>query len=288
MYLLEAIISTDGTSVSLWWKCLSTPFIYTLFYIIYTNYTFGYFTHTVYTHSIPCVLFIICVLCVFYDSIHVLNVMFFSEPYLVLFIIMVSKQVYKELWWSRIFQLKAYTRLCCMCAALQPSLWWVKNFLHQQSIRQFRYLRYGCPHPFSFINPCVNGVSLLLLFGLVSIYDTVCFVSSVRVTRGALGCWWWRPSSSLASMSIFLWGFRLGPFVCVPCSLLPQGSQPWGGVVQGASVWIPCACSPNENFSWLLSQPPFRLGGGGGERERREIKKSTLFTCTAVTLCLLR
>ena len=92
--------------VSLWWKCLSTPFIYTLFYIIYTNYTFGYFTHTVYTHSIPCVLFIICVLCVFYDSIHVLNVMFFSEPYLVLFIIMVSKQVYKELWWSRIFQLK--------------------------------------------------------------------------------------------------------------------------------------------------------------------------------------
>ena len=89
--------------VSLWWKCLSTPFIYTLFYIIYT---FGYFTHTDYTHSLPCVLFIICVLCVFYDSIHVLNVMFFSEPYLVLFIIKVSKQVYKVLWWSRIFQLK--------------------------------------------------------------------------------------------------------------------------------------------------------------------------------------
>ena len=92
--------------VSLWWKCLSTPFIYTLFYIIYIIYTFGYFTHTVYTHSLPCVLFIICVLCVFYDSIHVLNVMFFSEPYLVLFIIKVSKQVYKALWWSRIFQLK--------------------------------------------------------------------------------------------------------------------------------------------------------------------------------------
>ena len=167
------VLSTDGTSVSLWWKCLSTPFIYTLFYIIYIIYTFGYFTHTVYTHSLPCVLFIICVLCVFYDSIHVLNVMFFSEPYLVLFIIMVSKQVFKVLWWSRISQLKAYTRLCCMCAALQPSLWWVKNFLHQQSIRQFRYLRYGCPHPFSFINPCVNGVSLLLLFGLV-LSTTVC------------------------------------------------------------------------------------------------------------------
>ena len=92
--------------VSLWWKCLSTPFIYTLFYIIYIIYTFGYFTHTDYTHSLPCVLFIICVLCVFYDSIHVLNVLFFSEPYLVLFIIKVSKQVYKVLWWSRIFQLK--------------------------------------------------------------------------------------------------------------------------------------------------------------------------------------
>ena len=170
-------LSTDGTSVSLWWKCLSTPFIYTLFYIIYIIYTFGYFTHTVYTHSLPCVLFIICVLCVFYDSIHVLNVMFFSEPYLVLFIIMVSKQVYKVLWWSRIFQLKAYTRLCRMCAALQPSLWWVKNFLHQQSIRQFRYLRYGCPHPFSFINPCGYLCSLL---GLALITQTLqhchCFI----------------------------------------------------------------------------------------------------------------
>ena len=70
----HAFLSTDGTSVSLWWKCLSTPFIYTLFYIIYIIYTFGYFTHTDYTQSLPCVLFIICVLCVFYDSIHVLNV----------------------------------------------------------------------------------------------------------------------------------------------------------------------------------------------------------------------
>ena len=57
--------------VSLWWKCLYTPFIYTLFYTIYT---FGYFTHTGYTHFLPCVLIIICILCVFYDSIHVLNV----------------------------------------------------------------------------------------------------------------------------------------------------------------------------------------------------------------------
>ena len=49
-----------------------------------------------FTHILNLVfLFIICVLCVFYDSIHVLNVMFFSEPYLVLFIIKVSKQVYK-------------------------------------------------------------------------------------------------------------------------------------------------------------------------------------------------
>ena len=62
--------------------------------------------------------------------------------------------------------------------------------------------------------------------------------------------------------------------MCVPCSLLPQGSQPWGGVVQGASVWIPFACSPHENFSWLLSQPPFRLGGGGGgEREKRNLEE---------------
>ena len=86
---------------------------------------------------------------------------------------------------------------------------------------------------------------------------------------------------------LFPCGVRLGPFVCVPCSLLPQGSQPWGGVVQGASVWIPFACSPRENCSWLLSQPPFLWGGGGREREENS-KKSTLLTCTAVTLCLLR
>ena len=51
--------------VSLWWKCLSTPFIYTLFYIIYIIYTFGYFTHTVYTHSLPCVfIHYMCFVCI--------------------------------------------------------------------------------------------------------------------------------------------------------------------------------------------------------------------------------
>ena len=62
--------------VSLWWKCLYTPFIYTLFYTIYT---FGYFTHTGYTHFLPCVLIIISILCVSYDSIHVLNVYVLSR-----------------------------------------------------------------------------------------------------------------------------------------------------------------------------------------------------------------
>ena len=33
--------------------------------------------------------------------------------------------------------------------------------------------RYGCPHPFSYINPCVNGVSLPLLIGLV-LSTTLC------------------------------------------------------------------------------------------------------------------
>ena len=208
-------------------------------------------------------------MCVFYDSIHVLNVMFFSEPYLVLFIIKVSKQVYKALWWSRIFQLKAYTRLCRMCAALQPSLWWVKNFLRQQSIRQFRYLRYGCPHPFSFINPCVNGVSLLLFFWSCFIYDTVCFVSSVRVTRGALGCWWWRPSSSLASMSIFLWGsawsFRV-------CSLFSPSSRlaTLGRGRSGGLRLDPLCLFSTRKFLMVAVTAPFPFGGGGGGREREK------------------
>ena len=43
------------------------------------------------------------------------------------------------------------------------------------------------------------------------------------------------------------------------------------GSFRGPPFWISLACSPHENFSWLLSQPPFRLGGGGGggEREKR-------------------
>ena len=51
-------------------------YIYTLFYIIYT---FGYFTLTVYTHYLPCVLIIIIILRVSYDSIHVLNVYVLSR-----------------------------------------------------------------------------------------------------------------------------------------------------------------------------------------------------------------
>ena len=198
-----------------------------------------------------------------------LNVMFFSEPYLVLFIIMVFKQVYKELWWSRIFQLKASTRLCCMCAALQPSLWWVKNFLRHAVNSTVSIPRYGCPHPFSFINPCVNGVSLLLLFGLVFIYDTVCFVSSVRVTRGALGCWWWRPSSSLASMSIFLWGsawsFRV-------CSLFSPSSRlaTLGRGRSGGLRLDPLCLFSTRKFLMVAVTAPFPFGGGGGGREREE------------------
>ena len=65
-----------------------------------------FYTHSIHTFFTLCFYSLYVFLCVFYDSIHVLNVMFFSEPYLVLFIIKVSKQVYKVMWWSRIFQLK--------------------------------------------------------------------------------------------------------------------------------------------------------------------------------------
>ena len=76
--------------VSLWWKCLYTPFIYTLFYIIYT---FGYFTHTGYTHILPCVLIIIIILCVSYDSIHVLNVYVLSRVIYIVFYSVISKSI---------------------------------------------------------------------------------------------------------------------------------------------------------------------------------------------------
>ena len=144
-----------------------------LHFILHNLYIRLFYTHSLHTFFTLCFYSLYVFLCVFYDSIHVLNVMFFSEPYLVLFIIKVSKQVYKVMWWSRIFQLKASTRLCCMCAALQPSLWWVKNFLRHAVNSTVSIPRYGCPHPFSFINPCVNGVSLLLLFGLV-LSTTLC------------------------------------------------------------------------------------------------------------------
>ena len=47
----EMALSTDGTEsvcgeYALWWICLSTPFIYTLFYIFYI---FSYITHTDYS-----------------------------------------------------------------------------------------------------------------------------------------------------------------------------------------------------------------------------------------------
>ena len=70
-----------------------------------------------------------------------------------------------------------HVRLCRVCfiaaAALQPSLWWVKNFLTPAVNPTVSIPRYGCPHPFSFINPCVHGVSLLLLFCLV-LSTTLC------------------------------------------------------------------------------------------------------------------
>ena len=72
----EMALSTDGTESVCGENAFYTPFIYTLFYIIYT---FGYFTLTVYTHYLPCVLIIIIILCVSYDSIHVLNVFVLSR-----------------------------------------------------------------------------------------------------------------------------------------------------------------------------------------------------------------
>ena len=277
------MISTDGTSVSLWWKRLYTPFIFTLFYIIYT---FGYFTLTVYTHYSPCVLFIIIILCVFYDSIHVLIVYVLSRANLFcIFTKSISTVIL-----SREVHLKADTRLSCMCAALQPSLWWVKNFLRQQSVRQFRYLRYGCPHPFFFFF-FIKSLCYWCKFTFVVLscifYNTVYFTSSVRVTRGALGCWWWRPSSSLASMSFFLWGSAWSFRVCSlfsPSSRLATLERGRSGVLR----LDPLSLFSTRKFFMVAVTAPLPLGGGGGERERRELKKSTLLTCTAVTLCILR
>ena len=84
-----------GHGVSLWWICLSTPFIYTLFYI------FSYISHTDHTHYLPCVcylLFIICILCVFYDSIHALivYVLFRAITYIIR-VYLLSIKVYKVL-----------------------------------------------------------------------------------------------------------------------------------------------------------------------------------------------
>ena len=168
------ILSTDGTSVSLWWKCLYTPFIYTLFYIIYT---FGYFTHTGYTHFLPCVLFIIIILCVSYDSIHVLNVYVLSRVIYIVFYSVISKSIKCWKWAEQLnWRLSLVSAACAQLSSLPYGE--SKTFLRQQSFRQFRYLRYGCPHPFSFINPCVNGVSLLCCLVLFYLRHCVlCFFS---------------------------------------------------------------------------------------------------------------
>ena len=139
-------LSTDGTSVSLWWKCLSTPFIYTLFYIIYT---FGYFTHTGYTHFLPCVLIIICILCVFYDSIHVLNVYVLFRA--------ISSPIYYLKYQSKSIKCcnqEAYltwrlSLVSAACAQLSSLPYGEsKTSYARQSLRQFRYLVMGVLTPF--------------------------------------------------------------------------------------------------------------------------------------------
>ena len=58
-------LSTDGTE-SVCGENAFPPLLFTtLFYIIYIIYTFGYFTHTVYTHSLPCVfIHYMCFVCI--------------------------------------------------------------------------------------------------------------------------------------------------------------------------------------------------------------------------------
>ena len=133
----------------------------------------------------------------------------------------------------------------------------------------FDALDMGVHTPFSFINPCVNGVSLLfVVLVLFFIYNTMYFNSSVRVTRGALGCWWWRPSSSLASMSIFLWGsawsFRV-------CSLFSPSSRlaTLGRGRSGGLRLDPLCLFSTRKFLMVAVTAPFPFGGGGREREEK-------------------
>ena len=148
IYCILKLISTDGTSVSLWWICLSTPFIYTLFYI------FSYISHTDHTHYLPCVcylLFIICILCVFYDSIHALivYVLFRAIPYIIR-VYLLSIKVYKVLChWSETSHLKAWSRCRRMCAALSCLPYGEsKTFLRHAVTPTVSIPSYGCPHPF--------------------------------------------------------------------------------------------------------------------------------------------
>ena len=113
------------------------------------------------------------------------------------------------------------------------------------------------------------------------------FVSSVKVTRGALGCWWWRPSSSLASMSFFPVGFGL-VFSCVfPVLSFLKARNLGAGSFRGPPFGSPLPV-PHAIIAHGCCYSPLSFGGGGGREREENSKKSTLLTCTAVTLCLLR
>ena len=163
-------LSTDGTSVSLWWKCLYTP-LFTPYFIQFIH---SAILHTQVTHFLPCVLIIICILCVFYDSIHVLNVyvLFRAITSPIFYLVYQSKSIKccnqeEYLTW----RLSLVSAACAQLSSLPYGE--SKTFLRHAVNPTVSIPRYGCPHPFSYINPCVNGVSLLLLFCLV-LSTTLC------------------------------------------------------------------------------------------------------------------
>ena len=88
-------------------------------------------------------------------------------------------------------------------------------------------------------------------------------------------------------MSIFprgaAWSFRV-------CSLFSPSSRlaTLGRGRSGGLRLDPLCLFPTRKLLMVAVTAPFPLGEGGGREREENSKKSTLLTCTAVTLCLLR
>ena len=92
--------------------------------ILYYLYIRLFYTHSLYTLFTLCINHYYHFVCILRLHPCAKRLCSFQSQFIVY-----HKQVYKCCNLSREAQLKACTRLGCMCAALQPSLWWVKNFL---------------------------------------------------------------------------------------------------------------------------------------------------------------